>query len=265
MTAPLFVRAAVGVHAGAAAGLYLVPSAWPYALGAIALTQAAITTAVLTPKSAWLGPNVSRLGAAAAARGEVAVTLDDGPDPEVTPEVLDALDAHGARATFFWIGSRVAAHPELARAAHARGHRVENHTHRHPHAFGFYTPRAMERELRGAQDAIAAATGRRPLFFRAPVGIRNPGLDGVLRRLGLRLVSWTRRGYDGVGSDPGRIAARLVRGLAAGDLLVLHDGSSVGRKDRRATVVTALTRVLHAVKERGLRPVTLEESFDRDR
>ena len=84
----------------------------------------------------------------------------------------------------------------------------------------------MEREIRPAQDAIAAATGRAPRLFRAPVGIRNPWLDRVLARTGLRLVSWTRRGLDTVRADAARIAARLLRGLAAGDILLLHDGSS---------------------------------------
>jgi len=261
VSTPLLVRAAVGVHAGAAASLVLAPSAWPYAFGAVALSHAAITAAVMTPRSTWLGPNVSRLGPAAGARGEVAITLDDGPDPEVTPAVLDVLDAHDARATFFWIGRRVAAHASLARDAHARGHRVENHTFGHPHGFGFYSRRAMESELRAAQDAIVAATDRPPRLFRAPVGIRNPGLDPVLRRLDLRLVSWTRRGYDGFGRKPARIAARLTNGLAAGDILVLHDGSSVGRSGRRAVVVEALTLVLRAVRDRGLHPVTLEAAL----
>ena len=118
---PPLVKASAAVHAGAAA-LALVPGGWPWAAGALVANHALLTATGLWPRSDWLGPNVTRLPAAAAARGEVAITIDDGPDPAVTPAVLDQLDAAGARATFFCIAARAAEQPALLREIVRRGH-----------------------------------------------------------------------------------------------------------------------------------------------
>jgi peptidoglycan/xylan/chitin deacetylase (PgdA/CDA1 family) len=250
-----FLRASVGLHAAGAAALVLAPERWPLVVGSLILDHAVIGAGVVWPRSTFLGPNLTRLPVAA---GQVALTFDDGPHPEVTPAVLDRLEKRGARATFFCIGSKVAAHPSLAAEIHRRGHRVENHTFSHPNAFGLYGARAMEREIGRAQDAIAAATGRAPRLFRAPVGIRNPWLDRVLARRGLRLVSWTRRGLDTVGTDVTRIANRLLGGLAAGDILLLHDGSSARDGSGRAVALDALDLVLDGLAAAGLRSVPIE-------
>jgi peptidoglycan/xylan/chitin deacetylase (PgdA/CDA1 family) len=252
---PPFLRVSVGLHAAGMATLALAPERWPLVVGGLLLDHGLIGAAALWPRSTLLGANVTRLEGAS---GEVALTFDDGPHPDVTPALLDRLDHRRARATFFCVGRKVAAHPDLASEVHRRGHRVENHTYGHPHGFGFYGPLAMEREIRAAQDAIAAATGRAPRLFRAPVGIRNPWLDGVLARLDLRLVSWTRRGLDTVHADASGVAARLLRGLAPGDILLLHDGSSARDASGRAVTLDALDRVLDGLEAAGLRSVPIE-------
>jgi peptidoglycan/xylan/chitin deacetylase (PgdA/CDA1 family) len=251
---PLFVRASVGLHAAAAATLALAPEQWRLVVGGLVLDHALIGAAAVWPRSVLLGPNQRRLDGPP---GAVALTFDDGPHPEVTPAVLALLERRRAQATFFCVGRNVAAHPGLAAEAHRHGHAVENHTLSHPHAFGFYGTRAIEREVRAAQDAIAAATGRAPRLFRAPVGIRNPWLDPVLARTGLGLVSWTRRGFDTVRTDARRVAAPLHRGLRGGDILVLHDGSSARDGGGRPVVLDALDRVLDGIEAAGLRSVAL--------
>ena len=120
------------MHVAAIGAGALVPGAMPWAIGAIVLNHALITGAGLTPRSSLLGPNVTRLPEAAGARREVAITIDDGPEPEVTPQVLDLLDAHGQRATFFCIAERVLAHPALGRGIVARGPPIQNHPPPHP-------------------------------------------------------------------------------------------------------------------------------------
>lgn len=249
-----FLRASVGLHAAGAATLALTPARWPLVIGGLLLDHAVIGGAALWPRSTLLGANVKRIDGAA---GAVALTFDDGPDPEVTPAILARLEARAAAATFFCVGRKVEAHRDLVAEVHRRGHRVENHTHTHPHAFGFYGPRAMEREIHAAQDAISSATGRAPRLFRAPVGIRNPWLDPVLSRAGLRLVSWTRRGLDTVRAEPRRIASRLLRGVRAGDILLLHDGSSRRDRSGRAAVLEALDHLLDGLEAAGLRSVAI--------
>ena len=122
-----FLKASFALHGVAAAGLLAAPGLWPWALAAVVANHAILTTAGLLPRSTLLGANLTRLPAAAIARREVAITIDDGPDPEVTPQVLDLLDAAGAKASFFCIGWRARENPALCREIVARGHRIENH------------------------------------------------------------------------------------------------------------------------------------------
>ncbi|MEO8716949.1 MAG: polysaccharide deacetylase family protein [Burkholderiales bacterium] len=257
----LFVRGSAVVHAAALAGAAAVPEIWPWALGAIAANQAAIMAGVLLPRSRLLGPNWTRLPASAAARGEVALSLDDGPDPEVTPRVLEQLAQRGARATFFCIGECAARYPGLVRAIAAAGHAVENHSLRHRHNFAFLGPRRYLQEIGAAQAALAALTGVAPRFFRAPAGLRNPFLDYALTRLGLQLVSWTRRGYDTRNADAGDVLARLKRGLAPGDILLLHDGHARRTAHGTPVVIEVLPRLLDALEGAGVRPVTLRAAL----
>jgi peptidoglycan/xylan/chitin deacetylase (PgdA/CDA1 family) len=258
---PPLVRASIGVHALALGAAALTSEAWPWAAGAVALNHALLTTAGLLPRCDWLGPNMRRLGPASAARGEIAVTLDDGPDAEVTPCTLDLLDEFGARATFFCIAQRAARHSALLHEIIARGHSVQNHTFRHRHDFAFLGPGAIRRELRRAQSVIADLTGHVPTCYRAPAGLRNPFLDPVLHELGMTLVSWTRRGFDAGDRNAERVARRLTRGLAAGDILLLHDGRPARDAAGRPVSPVALRVLLEAARDRGLSSVTLAEAM----
>src|SRR5262249_13231942 len=135
----------------------------------------------------------------------------------------DILDRYDAKASFFCVGERVAAHPQIAREIARRGHTVESHSHHHATTFALYGLGALRREVWAAQAVIAEATGPEPRVFRAPAGFRSPILDPVLGRLGLSYASWTRRGFDTADCDAARVLRRLTRGLGAGDILLLHD------------------------------------------
>jgi len=252
-------KASAVVHLGAAAAL-AVPGAWPWALGAVAANHLLLVGCGLAPRSTLLGPNWTRLPESAAARGCVAVTIDDGPDPNVTPRVLAQLDEYDARATFFCIGERVARHPELAREIARRGHSVENHSERHRYDFSLLGPRAIADEIAKAQDTIGNVVGTRPLFFRAPAGLRNPFLQPVLARLQLQLASWSRRGFDTVERDSGKVLAKLQRNLHAGDILLLHDGHSATTRAETPVILEVLPRLLATLRAARLRPVTLRSA-----
>jgi peptidoglycan/xylan/chitin deacetylase (PgdA/CDA1 family) len=252
---PALLLGSLAVHAAGAVALALAPRHWRTVAGVLVANHVTLAAASLWPRSPWVGANQLRLPAAAARRGEISLTFDDGPDPAITPRVLDLLDGAGMRATFFVIGRRARAHPGLAAEIARRGHRVENHTDTHPPLFACYTAAPLRREIEGAQSAIAAATGQRPGLFRAPAGLRNPLLDGVLHGAGLRLVSWTRRGFDAVERNPAAVARRLLGGLAPGDILLLHDGRSHGLRGGNPVVLEVLPRVLDALAARGLRSV----------
>jgi peptidoglycan-N-acetylglucosamine deacetylase len=249
------LRVTAALHAAGAVALGVRPELWPGVASVLVANHGVLFAACMMPRSSVLGPNLVRLPAAAAARGEVALTFDDGPDPEITARVLDRLDKAGARATFFCIGERAAAQPRLMREIVARGHAVESHSLRHTLGFGWYGPVRLRREVEGAQRALADACGVAPLFFRAPFGVRNPMLDHVLARAGLTYATWTRRGYDTRDDDAERVLRRLTSGLRAGDVLMLHDGY------RGRDPGSVVPRLLHELAARGLRSVTLRQAL----
>lgn len=258
---PALLKVSAAVHAMAALGTLAVPGLWPWALGALVSNHAALTLAGLLPRAHWLGPNISRLPAAAVARQQVALTLDDGPDPEVTPRVLDLLDGAGAKASFFCIGWRARQHPGLCREIVARGHRIENHGDAHSNAFSLYGPARMRRDISAAQNTLSDITGQAPLFFRPTAGLRNPFLEPVLAQLDLNLASWTRRAYDTREGRAQVVLQRLTRRLAAGDILLMHDGHAARTPQNQPVILATLPLLLQTMARHGLQPVTLKDAL----
>lgn len=261
LPSPLMKGSAL-LHLGAAGALAAFPQTWPWAVGAVVVNHAVLAASGLTPRSEWLGPNLKRLPAAAAARGCIAITIDDGPDPVVTPPVLDLLEERDVHATFFCIGERVARHADLAREIVRRGHAVENHSQRHLYRFSVLGASAVAREITEAQETIAAVCGAQPRFFRAPAGLRSPLLEPQLARLGLRLASWTRRGFDTATGNARKVLARLEHGLAGGDILLLHDGSAARTPAGRPVILEVLPALLDSIAAAALTPVILRSGAD---
>lgn len=237
------------------------PALWPWAAGLVGLNQLCLALAGLWPRSQLLGPNWVRLPMPAAQRGEIAITIDDGPDPQITPQVLEILDRHHARATFFCIGERARRYPDLCREIVRRGHAIENHTQRHSVLFAFLGPFRTRREIRKAQDTLTAITGQAPRFFRPPAGMRSPVLHPVLAHLGLLHASWSRRGFDTRETKPDVVLNRLLHGLKGGDILLLHDGNAARTAAGAPVILEVLPRLLDSVVRAGLRPVTLRSAL----
>jgi peptidoglycan/xylan/chitin deacetylase (PgdA/CDA1 family) len=249
------------VHLGAAAAMLADAQAWPWALGAVVANHGVLAAAGLWPRSQLLGPNWTRLPAPSGARGEVAITIDDGPDPAVTPRVLAQLAEHRAQATFFCVGERVERYAELAQEIVRRGHTVENHSQRHRHNFSLLGPGGMRAEIARAQDSISRVTGSSPRFFRAPAGLRNPFLEPVLESLQLRLASWTRRGFDTVRGNAEMVYQRLANPLRGGDILLLHDGNAALTASGQPVILSVLPLLLEALRIRQLTPITLRAAL----
>lgn len=257
----LLIRATIVLHLLALVTVIAEPGRWRWALGAVLANHALLMLAGLWPRSHWLGPNWTRLPAAATARNEIALTIDDGPDPIVTPQVLDMLDRYAVRASFFCIGENAARHPDLCREIVRRGHTLENHSQHHRHHFALLGRSGIMRELQSAQDTLTAITGQHPLFFRAPAGLRNPFLDPVLTRLNLRLVSWSVRGFDTRIGDAERVKKKLLHGLRAGAILLLHDGNAAHTPDGIPVILDVLPAVLAAASTANLHFVTLQQAL----
>lgn len=184
----------------------------------------------------------------------VALTFDDGPDSESTPALLDLLARRNIRVTFFCIGERVARQSELARRIVAEGHAIENHSHHHHFWTNLLGEERLEADLARAQEEIRRVTGRTPVWFRPPIGLTNPSVFRVARKLGLGVAGYTARGLDLRADGPDRIVARLRHGLRPGAILLLHDGGVPAA--RLTATVTALMDTLHA---EGYHCVRLDE------
>jgi peptidoglycan/xylan/chitin deacetylase (PgdA/CDA1 family) len=257
----LLIRASVALHGLALVAVIAEPAQWRWALGAVVINHLLLTAVGLWPRSHWLGPNWTRLPAAATARHEIALTIDDGPDPLVTPQVLDILDRYAARATFFCVGEKAARYPDVCREIIRRGHAVENHSQHHRHLFALLGPRGFMRELQAAQNTLSQITGQGPVFFRAPAGLRNPFLDPVLARLGLTLASWSARGFDTWVGDAERVKNALLRELRQGAILLLHDGNAARSPRGIPVILDVLPAVLESAAAAGLRCVRLRDTL----
>jgi peptidoglycan/xylan/chitin deacetylase (PgdA/CDA1 family) len=184
-----------------------------------------------------------------------ALTFDDGPNGADTRALLEVLRRDAVPATFFLVGEAAARDPEGVRLIAAGGHVIGNHTMHHRKVW-LLGRRAIEREIEAAQDAIAAAGVPRPVLFRAPHGFRRPLLDRIVRRHGLTPCAWSAGVWDTDRPGSARVAARAIRALRPGAVLLLHDG---GAGADRSQTVAALPAIIAAARARGLRLVTVPE------
>lgn len=223
--------------------------------GAIAFGGAAVGAwGAVHPRSQLFGPTVRFTGDAST----VALTFDDGPNPAATRALLDLLDAHGVRATFFLMGSHVRAFPALAREIAARGHAVGNHTETHPNLI-FLSRAKLREELNRCREAILSAVGGELRWMRPPFGFRGPQLNAVVRELGYSGVAmWSKWAWDWK-PQPAQPVIHCLRRVIGGDIVLLHDGDHrLFEGDRRHTVA-ALAHWLPRWKNAGIRFVTLDE------
>ena len=212
---------------------------WPWMIAGGALIAGIFCAAVLRPGCQWLG-EVVRCNHG----GPILITIDDGPDPHDTPRLLDLLEQHGVKAVFFMIGEKVAAHPDLAREVARRGHEIGNHTMTHPQAsFWCAGPWRTWREIMDCQKLIEETTGIRPRWFRAPVGHRNLFTHPIARMAGLEVMAWSRRGFDAVETDAAKVLSRILPGMTAGDIVLLHEATPIAAE--------VLTGVMEALPPRS--------------
>ncbi len=230
--------------------------------GAIAAAAAGIAAwGAVSPSSELFGPTVRRT----ASGRKIALTFDDGPNPAVTPRILELFDRHNVRATFFLIGRFARARPDLVKEIFAHGHLLGNHSDTHANLF-LRSPLGIREELARCQDAIAAAIKRDPpLWMRPPYGYRNPLLDAEVRRAGMRgVVMWSKLCWDWKPQPPQRVIERLARvarpDKAKGDIVLLHDGDHRALGGDRLHVAAALEYWLPRWRDAGMEFVTINSS-----
>ena len=228
------------------------------AIGAAALTVAAavggtLTYAALSSGSQLFGKTII----AGKDPAEFALTYDDGPNDNVTAELLDLLAMHGAKATFFMLGKYVRLRPELVRRVHAGGHLIGNHTETHPW-LAWQTERVIREELRRCNEALEDVLGAPVKYFRPPHGARRPAVLRAARELGLTTVQWNAMAHDWEPIGAAKILANVDRRMeqnqrrCEGTNILLHDGGDramgANRSDTVAVTATLLQRWVQDVR-----------------
>jgi peptidoglycan-N-acetylglucosamine deacetylase len=192
-------------------------------------------------------------------RTAAALTFDDGPDPDATPAILDALDAAGARATFFLVGEQIEAHGEIARALIDRGHEAAVHGLHHPAHPTLSHEDAREQVLRG-HEAVAGL-GVEPRFYRPPYGRFAEGSYEACLELGLEPVYWSAWGTDWETIDAQRINEVVVPDLEPGAIVLLHDSARYAHRPSPAPTVEAIPLIAASAQGRGLELTTVGDTL----
>ncbi len=238
----------------------------PLGSSVVVATAGAIAYGAVYPRAQLFGSTICRTNSAR----KLAITFDDGPNPALTPKLLELLDKYNAPATFFVIGRYAAQCPDIVRETAARGHVVANHTQTHPNLF-WLGPHAIRDELQKSQGAISAAAGFAPKWFRPPYGFRNPWVGKIATELSLGVVMWTLIPGDWTPQPPEQlirkmqpIAAHAEASVSnqnsAGDILCLHDGGHRELNADRTHTLKALEHWLPRWRDAGLEFVTIEEA-----
>lgn len=212
---------------------------WTVGLPALLLSHGAMVWGTLWPRSRLFSPVLSRLPTR---ERVVWLTIDDGPSDD-TLALLDLLDEHQAKATFFVVAQRAERRADLLREIVRRGHDLGNHSASHPSArFWMLGPAAMAAEIGGAQARLQALIpGLRLRWFRAVVGMANPFTAQPLSAHGLIRVAWSARGFDAVAADPATVVARIEKDLAPGAIVLMHEGA--GHRRNVETMAVLLRRL----------------------
>ncbi len=222
-------------------------------LGAYALMMA---DGVFRPASPLFYPTLVR---GPSERAQVALTFDDGPDPDITPRVLDMLAAHQARATFFVIGRYLERHRALGERMHREGHELGNHSWRHSPFQNFYPSAGHGHEIDRCADLIKSVTdSKREPWYRPPIGLKSPAMARASHQRKLKVAAWSIHSRDTLSRDPVAVARSVINRIRPGDIVLLHDGHD--REHRhRPLILQALPLLLQGLHERGLSSVTISE------
>jgi peptidoglycan/xylan/chitin deacetylase (PgdA/CDA1 family) len=227
---------------------------WLVGLPLLLATHLPFLWGTFWPQSRLFSPVLTRLPTD---EHVVWLTIDDGPSTQ-TLAMLDLLDRSNAKATFFVVGERATAQPELVREIVRRGHGIGNHSATHPERwFWALPPRRMRLEIERTQTILEHITGTRPRWFRAVVGMSNPFVASALKREGLTRVAWNARGFDALVADPGQVLSGIERTLGPGAIVLMHEGAAHGRN---LEGMALLLQRLDALGYRTLLPEALEQT-----
>lgn len=187
---------------------------------------------------------------------KLCLTFDDGPDPNLTNDVLDLLDRYGFTATFFVIGHNALRNPEIIKRAADLGHTIACHDLSHGNLSNFRMSKALLRDISASRNIIKEIIGKTPLLYRPPMGLMNPHIPGALLQLGMHCIGWSRSAKDAGNRRQKRF--KLIPKLAQpGGIILLHD--CLPKPELKSGFLLQVEKLFQTIKERGLKPVGVGE------
>jgi len=184
----------------------------------------------------------------------IALTFDDGPNPEYTLKVLALLKKHHAKATFFCIGKHIESNPEILKEIVKNGHLIGNHSYNHQNSFGFLSTNKVVEELIKTKETIKHYVNLDVLFFRPPFGVTNPNIAKATKKLKLNVMGWNVRSYDTIAKNPEKVYQKIIKKINKGDVVLMHDSSELS--------VVVLDKLLTYLDENNFKTITLDKLFN---
>jgi peptidoglycan/xylan/chitin deacetylase (PgdA/CDA1 family) len=182
---------------------------------------------------------------------EVALTFDDGPDPERTPEILNILDRYQIKATFFVIGKKIKGNEVLLRRIIQKGHSIGNHSFEHSNSWDFKSSGTLRKDIQMTNDLILEITGVTTNYFRPPYGVINPMVHNALKSFNYHVIAWSKRSFDTILKSDNKILRRTTKSLKPGDILLFHDTSE--------KTSLLLEQIILAIEKAGFKIVSLDK------
>ncbi|WP_452232906.1 polysaccharide deacetylase family protein [Lacinutrix sp. MEBiC02595] len=186
-------------------------------------------------------------------KNQIAITFDDGPNPEFTPKVLALLNTYNAKATFFCIGKEIEMHPETFKSIVEQGHTIGNHTYSHSTKFGFFSVEEIVSELQQTNNIIKQQIGLEALLYRPTFGVTNPRIKRALQIIKLHSIGWNKRSLDTRNLSEKTILKRVTKNLKKGDVILLHDTSD--------KTIAVLEQLLLFLQQQKITSVTIDNLF----
>lgn len=187
-------------------------------------------------------------------KNQIAITFDDGPNPQFTPQILALLKKNNVKATFFCIGKNIEKHPDLFQQIANEGHVVGNHSYSHSNNFGFFPSSKVINELKTTDELILNILKIKNKLFRPPFGVTNPAIKNAIKKTNHHVIGWNVRSLDTKIKEPKEILKRITKNLKAGDVILLHDNN------KRTVVV--LEQLLLFLREHQFETVTVDKLFE---
>ena len=184
----------------------------------------------------------------------IAITFDDGPNPEYTPRVLELLSEYNSKATFFCIGNQIEQHPDLLKSISDLGHDIGNHSYSHDPMIDFKKKNEWIKEILQTDVLIQKVTGFNSKLFRPPFGVTTPHLSNAIKETGHNVIGWNIRSYDTAIGNPLIIQKRIIKRVKPGAIILLHD--------KHKHIRSVLEHLLQFLKEQDYKMVTITELMD---